>query len=112
MCLMDCFQYWLVVDELQFGFRRGIGCRDAIFTVQGVIKAFDEMSHYGLYIKLMELSIPWCFIDILICWYGKCFGVVRYDNYLSSRFHVCAGVRQGGVLSPCVVFCFYELPSN
>ena len=62
-------------------------------------KAFDKMSHYGLYIKLMELSIPRCFIDILICWYAKCFGVVRYDNYLSSRFHVCAGVRQGGVLS-------------
>ena len=40
-------------------------------------------SHYGLYIKLMKLSIPRGFIDILICWYGKCFGVVRYDNYLS-----------------------------
>ena len=83
MCLMDCFQYWLVVDELQFGFRKGRGCRDAIFTLQGVIKcinqqgstatlcaldmskAFDKMSHYGLYIKLMELSVPRCFIDSL-----------------------------------------------
>jgi len=51
------------------------------------------MSHYGLYIKLMELSIPRYFIDILLYWYEKCFGAVRYDNYLSSRFHVCAGVR-------------------
>jgi len=48
----------------------------------------------------MELSIPRFCIGILIFWYEKCFGVVRYDNYLSSRFHVCAGVRQGGVLSP------------
>jgi len=66
MCLMDCFQYWLV-DELQFGFRKGRDCRDAIFTLQGVIKsinlqgstatlcaldlpkAFDKMSHYGLH---------------------------------------------------------------
>jgi len=65
MCLMNCFQYWLV-DELQFGFRKGRGCKDAIFTLQGVIKsinlqgstatlcaldmskAFDKMSHYGL----------------------------------------------------------------
>jgi len=39
-------------------------------------KAFDKMSHYGLYIKLMELSIPRCFIDILICWDDKCIGVV------------------------------------
>jgi len=61
------------------------GCRDAIFTLQGVIKsinlqgytatlcaldmskAFDRMSHYGMYIYLMELSISMCFIDILIC---------------------------------------------
>jgi len=67
MCLMDCFQYWFVVDELQFGFRKGRGCTNAIFTLQGVIKsinlqgstatlcaldmskAFDKMSHYGLY---------------------------------------------------------------
>jgi len=54
----------------------------------------------------MELSIPRCFIDILICWYGKCFGVVCYDNYLSPRFHVCAGLRQGGVLSPVLFSVF------
>ena len=35
MSLMDYFQYWLVVDELQFGFRKGRGCRDAIFILQG-----------------------------------------------------------------------------
>ena len=82
MCLMDCFQDWLVVDELQFGFHKGRGCRDAILTLQCVIKsinsqgstatlcaldiskAFDKMSHYGLYIKLMELNIPRCFIDV------------------------------------------------
>jgi len=93
MCLMVCFLYGLVVDELQFGFRKGRGCSDAIFTLKGVIesinlqgstatlcaldmsKAFGKMSHYGLYIKLMDLSIPRCFIDILICWYGKCFGL-------------------------------------
>jgi len=34
------------------------------------------------------------------------FGVVRYDKYLSSRFHVCAGVRQGGVLSPVLFSVF------
>ena len=41
MCLMDCFQYWLVVDELQFRFRKGRGCRDAIFSLQGVIKSIN-----------------------------------------------------------------------
>ena len=51
-------------------------------------KAFDKMSHYGLYIKLMELSIPGCFIDILICWYGKFFGVVRYN--ICPRVFMCA----------------------
>jgi len=40
MCLMDCFQYWLVV-ELQLGFRKGRGCRDVTFTLQGVIKSIN-----------------------------------------------------------------------
>jgi len=110
MCLWIAFSIGLLLTSYSLVFVKGWGCRDAIFTLQGVIKsinlqgstatlcaldkskAFDKMSHYGLYVKLMELSIPRCFIDILICWYGKCFGVVRYDNYLSSRFHVCAGV--------------------
>ena len=112
---MNCIQYWLVVDELHFHFRKGRGCRDAIFTLQAVVqraikstnlqastatlcaldmsKAFDKMSHYGLYINLMELSIPRCFTDILICGYEKCFGVVRYDNYLSCLLYTSPSPR-------------------
>ena len=56
-------------------------------------------------IKLIEVSKPGASsIIILISWYSKCSGVVRYDNYLSSRFHVSVGVRQGGVLSPLLLF--------
>jgi len=51
MCLMDCFQYWLV-DELQFGFHKGIGLQGCNLCALGMSKAFDKMSHYGLYIKL------------------------------------------------------------
>ena len=42
----------------------------------------------------------------LLCWYSKCFGIVRWGNSLSSQFHVCAGVRQGGVLSPVLFAVF------
>jgi len=57
---------------LQFAFKKGRGCRDAIFTLRGIIthitsnsstatlcaldvaKAFDKTNHFGLYMKLMD----------------------------------------------------------
>ena len=41
-----------------------------------------------------------------MCWYYKCTAVVRWDNVLSQRFIIQAGVRQGGVLSP-YLFALY-----
>jgi len=33
LCLSMVFQPWLQSDELQFAFKKGRGCRDAIFTL-------------------------------------------------------------------------------
>ena len=71
-----------------------------------VSKAFDRMNHYGLYIKLMERNIPRVFLDVLLCWYCKCYAVVRWGSFVSQQFHILAGVRQGGVLSP-TLFAVY-----
>jgi len=32
--------------------------------------------------------------------YGKCNAMVRWNNWFSRVFHICADVRQGGILSP------------
>jgi hypothetical protein len=126
MCLSHLFEKWLDSDDLQFGFKKGRGCRDALFTLRGVIKhinnggstavlcaldvtkAFDKMSHAGLYITLMKRNMPKCFLDVLICWYSKCFATVRWGNARSKQFQICAGVRQGGVLSPILFAVFID----
>jgi len=124
MCLDSVFHPWLGSDELQFGFKKGRGCRDAVYTLRGIIshinaggstavlcaldvsKAFDKMNHYGLYINLMDRNIPKCFLDVLICWYSKCYAFVRWGSYVSEQFKIMAGVRQGGVLSPVLFSVF------
>ena len=94
LCLSMVFQPWLQSDELQFAFKKGRGCRDAIFTLRGIIthimsnsstatlcaldvaKAFDKTNHFGLYMKLMDRHIPLPFLNVLINWYSKCFAYV------------------------------------
>jgi hypothetical protein len=124
MCIMDKFGHLLVASDLQFGFKKSIGCANAIFTFQSVVdyfvkhgstvnvcaldmsKAFDKVNHYGLYIKLIHRRVPPDLLHLLINWYDKCYAFVRWNGALSSCFECLCGVRQGGVLSP-VLFTLY-----
>ena len=65
---------------LHFGFKKGIGCNHALYTVKSVVehftaagsvvnlcawdmsKAFDKVNHYALWIKLMDRSVPLIFL--------------------------------------------------
>ena len=89
--MSSVFHRWLGSDELQLGFKKGMGCRDAIFTLRCIVnyinnngstavlcaldisKAFDKMNHYALYIKLMHRNVPHSFLAVLMNWYSKCF---------------------------------------
>ena len=126
MCLAHGMESWLKSDELQFGFKTGRGCREAIYTLHGVVKhlnengstavlcaldvskAFDKVNHFGLYIKLMDRGIPKLFLDILSCWYSKCFAFVKWGCFVSKQFPILAGVRQGGVLSPSLFAVYID----
>ena len=46
------------------------------------------------------------FIDIIMTWHDGLYCRVRWDGHYSEWFHVAAGVRQGGVLSPDL-YCLY-----
>ena len=79
---------WLHSDELQFGFKKGRGCRDAIYTLRRIVshindngstaviceldvsKAFDIMNHFALYLELMNRNIAKSFfrcVNLLVC---------------------------------------------
>ena len=121
--LKVCNDY-LLSDSLQFGFKVGVGCAEAIYTVRTTIdyfisngstvyvaaldifKAYDKVNHYKLFTKLIEAGLPKWLIDILFCWYQKLVVRVRWNGCYSFEFCVHSGVRQGSSLSPSVFNVF------
>ena len=69
-------------------------------------KAFDRVNHDLLFNKLIQRGAPPCFISVLFNWYNKLISCVRWNGVLSCEFSVKCGVRQGGILSP---FLLYQL---
>lgn len=113
-------------DSLQFGFRNGVGCSDALHTVKTVInhfnkngstitvaaldmsKAFDRVSYFALFNKLMARKFPKKVIHVLLSWYTKNYMQIKWKDSLSDCFQVTAGVRQGGVLCPFLFAIYIE----
>lgn len=124
MVLLDKFSKFMVTDDLQFGFKKGVGCSNAIFALRQVIeyfndrrsnvyvasldasKAFDRVNHFKLLSTLIRRGLPICFVNVIFNWYGKLSVIVRWNGHDSSSLSVLSGVRQGGILSP-VLFNMY-----
>jgi len=53
------------------------GCIAALAALD-ISKVFDKISHYGLYLKLMQRRSPRHFADTLKYWYSKCTVIVRW----------------------------------
>ena len=118
-CVISRFGKFLTTNDNQFGFKKSIGCSNAIYTVRCVVdkfisngstvhlcaidisKAFDHhMKHDGLFIKLMQRSLPSNLLPVFEKGFDKCFTCVRWGSVYSISFKVSCGIMQGGVLSP------------
>ena len=82
-CLMSKFGSFLYSSELQFGFKKKLGCGPALFGVQHVVnyfisrgspayitsvdasKAFDRIDHNKLFNKLYARNAPSCFVEVV-----------------------------------------------
>ena len=120
----------LATDELQFGFKRRTSTNHALYTLNATVnhflehgsnvyvafldctKAFDRISHHGLYSKLMERKLPLCFLLCLIYWYSNMMCNVKWGNVLSYDFSVPLGIKQGGINSPDFFGCYVDGVSN
>jgi len=89
-CLLDGFKKFLASADNQFGFKKGVGCNHAIYTVRKIVdklvsngytanlctidlsKAFDKVNHYALFVKLMDRRIPVCFLSIIENLFSDC----------------------------------------
>jgi len=110
----------------QFGFKKGFSCSHDIYSVRKVVehyvnggstvnvclldlsKAYDKMNHFGLYIKLMNRSIPVQVLSVLEHWFALCLSCVKWGSVMSYFYVLKTVVRQGGVLSPFLFSVFID----
>ena len=114
--LLEICNELLQSGHLQCGFKMGLGCSNAIFSLRtastvyasalDISKAFDNVNHYKLYTSLLKAGFPGWVIGLLINWYGKLSVAVRLQGSLSDSFIVQSGVRQGISLSPVIFYIF------
>jgi len=129
-CFIEKFGDFLHTDYKQFGFKKGMGCNHALYTVRQVVerfikrgttvnlcaldlrKAFDKVNHHALLIKLIKRNLPVHLLDILGNWLKSCFSSVKWLHVFSDIFVIKFGVRHGSVLSP-FLFAIYldDLPT-
>ena len=116
----------LETDDLQFGFKRKTSTSHAMYTLKTTIdyynargspvfvafldctKAFDRVSHYAIFSKLIDRKIPLCFLLCLMFWYLNMTCNVRWGSETSCSFAVPLGVKQGGVNSPDLFGCYVD----
>jgi hypothetical protein len=91
LCIMEKFGHLFDSSDLQSGFKKSLGCSDAIFAVQSVndyfakrgstvnvcaldiSKAFDKVNHFGLYTKC-NISVD--LLHLLINWHDECYALI------------------------------------
>ena len=124
MCLLELYGDMLSTSPLQFGFKKKLGTRHALYVLRSTVeyfvkngstvnvalldisKAFDNVHHIQLFKKLLELGLPPGIVELLAVWYDGSYACVRWHMCMSACFSLTVGVRQGGVLSP-VLFTVY-----
>ena len=105
-------------NDNQFGFKSGHSTDLCIYALSEFIeyfksrstsvyvafldasKAFDKISHWILFRKLIDRKVPIYLVKILCYWYQHQIMSVRWGCSISKGFNVTNGVRQGGVISP------------
>jgi len=65
-------------------------------------KAFDRVLHMKLFEKLIQRKVSMCFVRLLKHWYKEQTMQIKWGKHFSEPFNMSNGVRQRGVLSPCM----------
>lgn len=114
------------ISDSQFGFREGMGTREAMVATQVLIqnccdvkkdiclcfvdyeKAFDRVEHHRLMQLLRNLDIDQKDIRCIENLYWNQTAQIKLDGDLSNNVQIRKGVRQGCVLSPLLFNLYSE----
>jgi Reverse transcriptase (RNA-dependent DNA polymerase) len=98
-------------DDRQFGFKKGLGCANAIFIVCNTVdystdrgstvyaaaldisKAYDCILHVRLFTSLLCTGMPRWVVYLRVDWNSKLQVAVRWMDSLSAYFKVGSGLR-------------------
>ena len=117
---------YLKTDDLQFGFKGKTSTSHALYSLDSTVnyfnrngssvfvsfldctKAFDRISHYGLFSKLIDRGFPLCLLLCLIYWYLNMTAAVKWGSEMSREFYVPLGIKQGGINSPDFFSVYFD----
>ena len=129
-CLLIMLEKYLHTHDQQFGFKSQHATDMCIFTVKSVIKyytkqnstvftcfldaakAFDRVSHWTLFSKMIKRNVPLVIVRIIAYWYQTQTMCVKWGKVNSAYFNVSNGVRQGGILSPKLFAIYVDVLSR
>ena len=124
LVIIEICEPFLGTDDLQFGFKKGSGCANALFVFSETIKyfrskgssvfvasldfkkAYDRVNHFKLLSSLIKVGVPMWVVMLLYDWYCKLYVNIKWRGSISRRFCVRSGVRQGSSLSPSLFNIF------
>ena len=84
MCILEVYGDYFTTSDLQYGFKKRVGCSHALYTVKSIVqhftsgnptvnlcaldvsKAFDKLNHCALFIKLMDRNVPLVILNVLV----------------------------------------------
>ena len=116
--IAERLEVYLWTYHHQFGFKSGHSADLCIYALTKFIeyfksrstsvyvafhdasKSFDKISHWTLFRKLIDRSVPLYLVMILCYWYQKQEITVRWGVCISDSFKVTNGVHQGDILLP------------
>ena len=100
-CLLDLYAPFFTTSDNQFGFKKGLSCSNAIYSIRTVIdgfiaggsivslsaidvsKAFDKMNHHSLLIKLMNRQVPINLLLIIENWFDLSCTCIKWGAHVS-----------------------------
>ena len=116
--VLNRISQFLHTSSNQFGFKPNHSTEMCVFALKEVINyyrclntpiylvfidiksAFDRVSYWELFIKLIDRGTPLHIVLMLKFWYISQSLLVSWGNSLSEPFNMGNGIRQGSILSP------------